>query len=693
MERISSVPDPVVIGQDDQSEVHVQPAVQSGRRQLDIRVWHRGTAGMAPSRTGFTLEAVDLTALQEGIAELLQASDGARRVARVVWDSEGGRRLRAETEPFGTRYVARLGFWQRVRDSWKPIDDGLVIAADRLQPLQNVLNHFTPWLQAANGADPPQVSIEPKRDTLNHWPPPGADWLTTEPDRIAFHPKGVRLTCTVTEKDARHWLELRQWRRDDTLWLPEPVSVALAITDLDTLLSHLLRVAATLASGNAQAAAGAEQDMECADGSVLRLGVSSGDVGTVFRIWQQPPARNDQTPGFEPRVWLPAEYLPRFGRALAQGWFLLAGWLSEAERASLQRQPAPAPTPVPSPRPVAPPPPAPPRQEKEPPPGDVVIPSPVPVAAESTAGPPVPSQVFAFGAESETPGTVIPGVREIRVIVEGLLLPRSLTLPIDVVARVITGLDELNILRRQQARINPILLCDRPDCAVYGRLGTAIRPDAVELRVWTGPTTSESVSFEAAYLPDLIEGLRQALRVLDRPVPPSPAAVEIPASPPAPLPQPSSPARLRPVAPAAPLEAPGPVTAPGAPSAASAQISTPLGAVTLGQHHISLTLQGHSEIPLLSLRWEATSMELPVGDLEDLLADVRSLYYDALRGRRGRTLSVGEYPIITISVENRGAQLYCVLQQDVDGEITELAFPANEVPTFLNAARAALTRT
>jgi len=99
MERISSVPDPVVIGQDDQSEVHVQPAVQSGRRQLDIRVWHRGTAGMAPSRTGFTLEAVDLTALQEGIAELLQASDGARRVARVVWDSEGGRRLRAETEP------------------------------------------------------------------------------------------------------------------------------------------------------------------------------------------------------------------------------------------------------------------------------------------------------------------------------------------------------------------------------------------------------------------------------------------------------------------------------------------------------------------------------------------------------------------------------------------------------------------
>ncbi len=86
-------------------------------------------------------------------------------------------------------------------------------------------------------------------------------------------------------------------------------------------------------------------------------------------------------------------------------------------------------------------------------------------------------------------------------------------------------------------------------------------------------------------------------------------------------------------------------------------------------------------------------MELLVDDLEDLLADVRSLYYDALRGRRGRALSVGQYPIVTISVQNRGAQLCCVLQQETDGEITELAFPANEVPAFLNMARAVLSRT
>src|SRR5579864_8362104 len=117
----SSLPDPAIISQDEQTEIHVQPVVQSGRRQLDIRVWRRGAAGFAPSRTGITLDADALRALQEGIGELLHASEGGRRAARVVWDGENGRRLRAETEPFGTRFVARLAFWQRVRDSWKPI--------------------------------------------------------------------------------------------------------------------------------------------------------------------------------------------------------------------------------------------------------------------------------------------------------------------------------------------------------------------------------------------------------------------------------------------------------------------------------------------------------------------------------------------------------------------------------------------
>jgi len=89
----------------------------------------------------------------------------------------------------------------------------------------------------------------------------------------------------------------------------------------------------------------------------------------------------------------------------------------------------------------------------------------------------------------------------------------------------------------------------------------------------------------------------------------------------------------------------------------------------------------------------AKPFELPVADLEELLTDIRSLYYDALRGRRGRTITVGKYPMVAISVHNQGADLYCVLQQDIDGEVTSLSFPANEVPAFLNAARAALTRT
>jgi hypothetical protein len=52
---------------------------------------------------------------------------------------------------------------------------------------------------------------------------------------------------------------------------------------------------------------------------------------------------------------------------------------------------------------------------------------------------------------------------------------------------------------------------------------------------------------------------------------------------------------------------------------------------------------------------------------------------------------VGEYPVVTISVRNQGAQLYFWLQQEVDGETTALSFPANEVPEFLDAARGALT--
>lgn len=713
MERNSSVPEPVVIGQDEQTEIHVQPLVEDGRRHLDIRIWRRGTTGFAPSHDGLTLEAVDVAALNEGIAELLQASDGGRRVARVVRDSEDGRRLRAETEPFGTRYVARLGFWQRVRDTWKPADDGVLIAADRLRALQGVIDRLLPWIQVSEEEGRQVAAIAPRRDILDRWPAPGADWLTIEPDRVAFHPKGIRLTSTVTEQDNRHWLVIRQWRRDDTLWLPEAQSIALTITDLDNLLARLLRMQDTYYAGQEAS----HEEVPCTDGSTLSITVSRGEFGAVLRVMHRLPARAGLAPE-EPSLSLPAEYLPRFGRALAQGWFLLAGWLSEAERTALQdEQEAKAEVATPGAPSSAPPAgsdvrldaaasadgAAPngtesaagtPVREVEPPSEAVSEPADVPrdAAARSRAGTLRPRQILSFGAESETPGTVIPEEGKVRVVVEGFMLPRSLTLPVDVVAKVVVGLEDLNMLRKQQARVNPVLLCDRPDCAVYGRVGTAMRPDAVELRVWTGPTTSESVSFEVMYLPDLIEGLRQSLVVLGQPAPASPAALPIPASPPAPLPQPSAPARLRPIAPTSPLEAPGPLGPSGAASGAPAPLSIALGAVTLGHSRVALSIQGHSERPMLNLRWEANNLELPIDDLEELLADVRALYYDALRGRRGRALSVGEYPIVVISVQNQGTQLYCTLQQEVDGEVTALTFPASEVPTFLNAARAALSQ-
>ncbi|MBV9281231.1 MAG: hypothetical protein JOZ41_14215 [Chloroflexi bacterium] len=692
MEPNPNVPDPVVIGQDDQSEVHVQAVVQGGRRLLDIRIWRHGSGGLAPSRDGLTVDMGDLALLRDGIGELMQVSERGTRVARVVWDGEDGRRLRAETEPFGTRFVVRLGFWQRVRDSWKPADDGLVVAAEGLPSLQAALDRFTSWLRRAAGEEPRQMPASPSSDILNRWPPPGADWLTSEPDRIAFHPRGVRLTCTVTEQDGRHWLEIRQWRRDDTLWLPEPVSIALSIVDLDGLLSRLLRLAGAQEGGPG----GAQEELRCTDGSAIRVSVVRDGTGTILAVDQRPAIRAAVQSGFEPRIRLPAEYLPRLGRALAQGWFLLAGWLSEAERASLQPSPERSERAVPW------------DATPTPPVRDLSSAAPAadePLPQPRQAGPPSSisrsrldaasgvGQVFSFGVESETPGTVILGRSEVRVVVEGILLPRSISLPLDVTARILPGLDSMMDAWQRQSRVDPVLLSDRPDCAVYGRVGGAGQTRTAELRVWTGPTTSESLSFEATYLPELIEGLREALRLAGLPVPDAPAAVEIPATPPALVLQPSSPARVRPVAPTAPLETPGPVPpTDGAPGPA-APVSIPLGAVTLGQTPISLTIQGPLEKAKLHLRWGGNILELPVNDLDDILSDIRSLYYDVLRGRRGRTLTVGDYPLVTVSVQNRGTDLYCVLQQDVDAEVTTLAFPAREVPTFLNAARAALART
>jgi len=84
------------------------------------------------------------------------------------------------------------------------------------------------------------------------------------------------------------------------------------------------------------------------------------------------------------------------------------------------------------------------------------------------------------------------------------------------------------------------------------------------------------------------------------------------------------------------------------------------------------------------------ALELNVDRLAELISDLRDLYYDSLRGRRGRPITVETQPPVTISVLHHGTQLYFALAQETEGNGTHLSFPASEVPIFLDAARAAL---
>ncbi len=145
---------------------------------------------------------------------------------------------------------------------------------------------------------------------------------------------------------------------------------------------------------------------------------------------------------------------------------------------------------------------------------------------------------------------------------------------------------------------------------------------------------------------------------------------------------------MRVIAPATPLVVPGPIAQPGV---RARPLALKLGDVTLGHHHVSLSLQGHTGSPVLNVRWPKGCIEVRASQLEELLADIRALYYDALRGRRSRSLAVGDYPVVTVGIHNEGAQLYCALQQEIDGEIASLSFPAREVPAFLDVAGAALS--
>jgi hypothetical protein len=527
----TSVPASVVIKQDDQTEIHVQPVFQSGQRHLDVRIWRRGPSGFAPSRNALVVRVDDLPPFRQGIAELLEASNGGRQAARIVWDDDDTRRLRAETEPFGTRYLASFAFWQRVRDTWKAADDGLVLAADRLEQLQDVLTRLSPWME-----EQPPDDTEPEEDALQRhalygWPSPGADWITVAPGHIAFHPRGIRITCTVSEEDDRRSIVLRQWRRVDSLWVPEDMALPLTIVDLDTLLFAMARLLED------KAVTGAKATVPCGCGNTLRLSVSGAGHDETLTLELHAPSME----GAEPRrLTLPYQYLPRFGRMLLQAGSFLAARLSEEEREVLQS-------------------------------GDHASPS--VVAYDS-----LPEAI----RYTVTHGPSSPGDE--------------------------TGEEDSHNLDEDNVETLSVMAHDHHGV----QEGTAAGPPHSD---GNGEPTEEQ------------------------------PAVQV----------------------------------------------TPLQEVELGGQLVLLALQTGPQSSL-ALTWNNRCLSLPLDGLETVTEDVRELYYDALRGRRGQPLSVDGEPAVTVSIHNEGTRMYCALQSGVDGSSVRLQFPANQVPLFLDATRAALAK-
>lgn len=521
----TSVPASVVIEQDDQTEIHVQPVFHNGQRQLDVRIWRRGPAGFAPSRNALVVRVADLAPFRQGIAELLEASKGGREAARIVWDDDDTRRLRAETEPFGTRYLATFAFWQRVRDTWKAADDGLVLAADRLEQLQDVLARLSPWMEE----EPPDDS-EPEEDALQRhalygWPSPGADWLTVAPGHIAFHPRGIRITCTVSEDDDRRSIVLRQWRRVDSLWVPEDTALPLTIVDLDALLFAMARLLEERAGVGAMATVAGSGD------GTIQLIVSGDEGGETLTLEQRSPADED---GEVRHLRLPYEYLPRFGRMLLQAGSFLAARLSEEEREVLQS-------------------------------GDHASPS---VVAYDSLPEAIRYEVV-HGPSTDLDGSA-----------EG-------------------GSDKEDVLSGDDHEQNGSL------------------PGVENL---AGDERSRELTEEMP-----------AVRV------------------------------------------------------------TPLQDVELGGHHVVIALQTGRQHSL-ALTWNDRSLSLPLDGLGTLTQDVRELYYDALRGRRGQPLTIEGEPVVTVGIHNEGTHMYCTVQSGVGDSRVRLQFPANQVPLFLDATAAALAK-
>lgn len=620
MEAASRTPDMIVVGGDEEGRLQVRPVMEGGSRSVELHLWRPGTSEAPPARDVLDLDLPDLDSLQLGISELIEASEGGTRVARIVLDTAEGRRLRLETEPFGTRFVARVVFWQRTRVTWRPDGDPIVLPAELLPRLHDALAGLRTWLdEPLDRQMTAAIPIVPEP-----WPNPGADWLTVDRSSVAFHPRGVRITCSIEETGEHHAVEVRQWRREDSLWVPERVVLALSPGDLDALLAALHQLSGTTDPTSVEA------------GEKLRVSITGDPPDLVI----------DQriNGDFQRSLAFPLEHLPRFGRALSQSWTLLAGWLSDSEREQLREE-----------HPI-----------------DLDDTVSMPAVTDSSAPPTSPEPIgptFRFGAESDTPGTVIPQDGRVRIVLEGVLMPRGVTLPANILADVITGLEELNQRQETEWRVEPLLMYERPDCTVYGRVGTNARPDAAELRVWTSPRNSDAVTFDKIYLPEVIEALRESARLLGEPEP---------------LPVP--PAPVEPVR--ASWHKPSSLdTSVTVPQVAAKPEPEPVhvGVITAGSMPIQLDLKGPEDEQRLTLSWEGGAIDLEPDGLDTVLSDVRTLYYDALRGRRGRFVRL-EDPPLEAGLHNRGTTLYLELR----GPEATLAFPASEIPGFLNAIRAAM---
>lgn len=552
MQAKTSVPDAVVIGRDDGHPLYVQATVQNGRRHLDIRPWRRSSVGFAALGPGMSIDADKIVPLEHGIAELLAASNGGRQVARVVWDDKHGRRLRAEVEPFGLRFLARLGFWQRGRDTWHQIDDGLLLSAEHLIQLRDVLHGFHAWVCDPDPQAALAETIGAERELLHRWPAAGADWLTAEADRIAFHPRGIRVTCTLIEREDGHRISVCQWRRHESLWLPDMGALFLVAADLDAVLGRL----AGLTDRHEAEGVSEPEAVACRDGSSLRLSLTHGERSTL--LVEQRNVRDGVASDFEVRLTMPAEYIPRFGRALAQSWSLLAASLPPEERADLTRRADP-------------------------------------------------------WASERTGSRTGPAVED---AITSAKPPRE---------------------RAHEAEV-------AIDTEMSGA-STLLDPEGTE------PATV----LLAPELHDLIPE-----RVMEEPVL-TPEASEDPQT---------------------------------GESAADAQDEQPLyvrlRTLALGTHRVALSLQGSSERPEFTLAWADRALHVPLESLGEMLLGLRALYYDALRGRRGRALVVGQHPSITITIDNHGSGLYCDWREETDAALPMLSFPASEVPLFLDAAEAAL---